>query len=90
MDETKLNAFLLKQLNNALGLLSQHQTIGNTHILYPKSVVDGVIQTLNQVGNTLSQSAQPQPTAEKPPVVVTNYDKVKSKIESKISPPNGK
>lgn len=77
MDETKLNEFLLKQLNNALGLLSQHQTIGNTHILYPKSVVDAVTQTLNNVGNTLSQPLQ-QPTVEKPPRVAPV---IKPKIE---------
>lgn len=59
-----INQFLVQQLQNAIKLLGQNTTIGNTHVLYPATIVEAVLQTLNNIGSTLQQNNNTTP----PPV----------------------
>lgn len=61
-----INQFLTQQLQNTIKLLGQNTTIGNTHVLYPATIVDAVLQTLNNIGATLQQNNNP--TTTPPPV----------------------
>ena len=79
-----INKFLIEQLQNTLNLLSQSQSIGNTHFLYPASVINGAaksIQTVTQTLQTLSTPKVP-PTENQVDVPPEPTPKVEPKINS--------
>ena len=79
--EQNINQFLAQQLQNSIKLLQQNTTIGNTHVLYPATIVDAVLQTLNNIGSTLQQnSIVPKP-------VKTQTAATEKVIESKVVNP---
>lgn len=69
-DPHKLELFLAKQLQNVLNLLSQHQSIGSTHILYPSAIVDDALQTIKKVHDTLLTLSKEAPIPQEKEIIV--------------------
>ena len=70
-----IHQFLDNQVINVVGLLKQNTILGSTHILYNKAIIDGILNDLKNIHDTLQSLANPPPPQKSPPK------------ESKIAPP---
>jgi len=71
-----IHQFLDDQLMNTVGLLKQNTVLGTTHILYNKAIIDGILNDLKNIHQTLQNLANPPAPAQKTPPK-----------ENKIAPP---
>jgi len=71
-----IHQFLDDKVMNVVNLWKQNTILGSTHVLYNKVIVDGILNDLREIHNTLNTLANPPPTPQKTPPK-----------ESKIAPP---
>lgn len=85
--EQNINQFLAEQIQNSLRLLNQNTTIGNTHVLYSKAIVDSIGQVMVNVGNTLQQnSIAPIPIKNQKPATEKSVEITESSSPQIIEP----
>ena len=78
-----IHQFLDDQLINTVNLLKQNTILGTTHILYNKAIIDGILNDLKNIHQTLVNLANPPSPAQQP----KKQQKTPPK-ENKIEPPS--
>ena len=61
-----IHQFLDDKVMNVVALWKQNTILGTTHVLYNKAIVDGILNDLRDIHNTLNKLANP-PTQKSPP-----------------------